>query len=159
MKFQKETFINASPETVFSFHELDDAFERLVPPWESVRLLQRADISKIGSRAVIEQKIFWMIKQAWVAEHTKYDPPRMFEDVQVEGPFKKWIHRHIVVPHESGAVLRDDIDFDPGFSFIGEIGAKLLILPKIESMFDYRHEVTKRWCEEAASASDPGAGI
>lgn len=157
MNFQKETFIDASQETVFSFHELDDAFERLVPPWESVRLLQRADISKVGSQAVIEQKIFGPIKQNWVAEHTKYDPPGMFEDVQVEGPFKKWVHRHIVEPHESGAILRDEIDFDPGFSFLGEIGAKLLILPKIERMFDYRHEVTKTWCEKAASVSDTGA--
>lgn len=148
MKFEKKTFINASAETVFSFHELDDAFERLVPPWEPVTIIQRADISKVGSQAVIEQKIFGLIRQRWVAEHTKYDPPRMFEDVQVEGPFKKWIHRHIVEPKDSGAFLRDEIDFEPGYSFVGEIGARLFILPKIEKMFDYRHNETKKWCEE-----------
>lgn len=147
MEFVKESFIKAAPEIVFGFHELDDAFERLVPPWESVEILQRADISTVGSQAIIEQSIFGLIKQKWVAEHTAYDPPNMFEDTQVSGPFKKWVHKHHVIPQNDGALLRDEIEFDPGFSFIGELGAKLVILPKIEKMFEYRHKVTKEWCE------------
>lgn len=55
MRFEKETFIAAPPERVWQFHELPDAFERLVPPWENAKIIQRADISKIGSRAIIEQ--------------------------------------------------------------------------------------------------------
>lgn len=153
MNFEKETFIEAPQETVFAFHELDDAFERLVPPWEPVSIIQRADISQVGSQAIIEQKIFGLIRQKWVAEHTKYDPPNMFEDVQISGPFKKWIHRHIVEASGKGAVLRDEIEFDPGYSFVGEIGAKLVIFPKLEKMFEYRHQETKKWCEGAKASN------
>ena len=98
MEFVKESFINAPPEVVFAFHELEDAFERLVPPWESVKIIQKADISKVGSQAILEQSIFGLIKQKWIAEHTAYDPPNMFEDTQVSGPFKKWVHKHHVIP-------------------------------------------------------------
>jgi ligand-binding SRPBCC domain-containing protein len=148
MKFVKETIIKAPPARVFAFHELADAFERLVPPWENAKIIQKADISKIGSRAIVEQKIFGLIPARWVAEHTKYEPPHMFEDVQISGPFAKWRHQHIVLPHADGAMLRDEIEYEPPLSILGALAAPVFIVPKIEKMFDYRHEVTRKWCEE-----------
>ena len=81
MQFIKESIIKAAPEKVLAFHELPDAIERLIPPWENAKIIQKADISVIGSQAIIEQKIFGLIPSRWVAEHTKYDPPKMFEDI------------------------------------------------------------------------------
>lgn len=148
MKFVKESVIKAPPEKVFAFHELPDAFERLIPPWENVRVIQKADISKIGSRAIIEMKVLGIFPARWIAEHTKYDPPRLFEDIQISGPFKSWRHDHHILPHESGAILRDEVHYEPPMSFLGEIAAPLVIIPKLEKMFAYRHEVTRKWCEE-----------
>jgi ligand-binding SRPBCC domain-containing protein len=151
--FKKETVIKATPERVFAFHQLPDAFERLVPPFEDAKVIQKADISVIGSRAIIETKIFGLVPAKWVAEHTAYDPPRYFEDVQISGPFKSWKHGHFIDPHPDGAVLRDEIEFEPPMSFIGDLAAPLFILPRIEKMFEYRHKVTKEWCENAEARS------
>lgn len=148
MKFIKESVIKASPERVFSFHELPDAIERLIPPWENAVIIQKADVSKVGSQAIIEQKIFGIVPSRWVAEHTAYDPPRMFEDIQMSGPFKSWRHQHIVKPHPDGALLRDEIDLEPPLSVFGKLAAPLLIIPRIEKMFEYRHQVTREWCED-----------
>jgi ligand-binding SRPBCC domain-containing protein len=150
MRFVKESVIRCSPERVWEFHEMPDAFERLVPPWEKSKVIQLADISKIGSRTIIEGKLFGPFKTRWVAEHTAYDPPRMFEDVQISGPFRSWRHRHIIEPHPEGAVLRDEIDFEPPGSIFGISVAPMLIIPRIEKMFEYRHKVTRAWCERSA---------
>ncbi len=147
MKFIKESIIKGAPEKVFAFHLLPDAFERLSPPWEKVKIVQLANITKVGSQAIIEVKLFGIIPTRWVAEHTKYDPPKMFEDVQISGPFAKWRHQHIVLAHEDGAILRDEIDYEPPFWIFGQIAAPFAVVPKLEKMFDYRHEVTKKWCE------------
>lgn len=147
MLFSKESIIHAAPVRVFAFHELPDAFSRLVPPWEDATIVQKADISVIGSQAIIETKILGLIPARWVAEHTAYDPPRYFEDVQISGPFKSWAHRHIIEPHGDGAMLRDEIEYELPMSFIGAVAAQIFIIPKIEKMFEYRHEVTKKWCE------------
>lgn len=152
MKFVKESIIRAAPERVFSFHQLPDAFERLIPPWEKVKVLQKADISQIGSRTIIEAKLFRLFRTRWVAEHTRYEPPRMFEDVQVSGPFKSWRHQHIVLPHEEGAVLVDEIDFEPPGSIFGKSVAPFFVVSKLEKMFAYRHEVTRQWCESASNS-------
>lgn len=148
MKFVKESIIKATPEKVFAFHELPDAIERLIPPWENAEVIQKADISKIGSQAIIEQKIFGLIPSRWVAEHINYDPPNMFEDIQVSGPFKRWRHRHLFRSHADGAILRDEIEYEPPLAFLGMIATPFLITPKLDKMFDYRHKVTKEWCEK-----------
>jgi ligand-binding SRPBCC domain-containing protein len=147
MKFVKESIIQAPPERVFAFHELPDAIERLIPPWEKAKIIQKADISKIGSQAIIEQKIFGFIPSRWVAEHTAYSPPYLFEDTQISGPFASWKHKHIIEPNAQGAVLRDEIEFEPPLGILGQLAAPFAILPKLRKMFEYRHEVTKKWCE------------
>lgn len=153
MRFVYESVIRATPERVFGFHELPDAFERLMPPWEKAAILQKADISQIGSRAIVETRIFGLVRARWVAEHTAYDPPRMFEDVQISGPFAFWRHRHIVEPHGSGSVLRDEIEYEPPMSLLGRLAAPYVVVPKLEKMFEYRHGVTREWCESGSAES------
>lgn len=147
MQFVKETVIHASPQAVFAFHQRADAFEMLIPPWEKARIIERADISVIGSRAIIETRLFGLVPVRWVAEHTAFDPPRMFEDVQISGPFSSWRHKHIVLPHLEGAMLRDEIEFEPPMSVLGKLAAPFAIVPKLEKMFGYRHQVTKEAVE------------
>jgi len=145
--FSKESVIRATPERVFAFHELPDAILRLMPPWESGRVVQRADISQLGSEAIIETKIFGLLPARWVARHTAYDPPRMFEDVQISGPFRRWRHRHLIEPHPDGATLRDEIEYEPPLNFLGRLATPLLITPRLRKLFDYRHYITRDWCE------------
>jgi ligand-binding SRPBCC domain-containing protein len=148
MRFTKESVIAAPPDRVFAFHLLPDALERLIPPWEHVTVTQKADISVVGSRAIIEIKVFGPITQRWVAEHTVYDPPRLFEDIQVSGPFKSWRHRHIFELHRDGTLLRDEIEFVPPFGPLGEMVAGAMIVSKLKKMFDHRHKVTRQWCKQ-----------
>jgi ligand-binding SRPBCC domain-containing protein len=77
-----------------------------------------------------------------------YDPPRRFEDVQVKGPFREWRHRHLVIPDGDGAKLRDEIDYLVPLGWLGRALAGSFIEQRLQRMFDYRHDVTRRWCEE-----------
>jgi ligand-binding SRPBCC domain-containing protein len=149
MRFVKESYIAAAPERVFAFHEMPDALARLIPPWERVRVVEAAQSLLPGSRAVIETRLFGLWPVRWVAEHTAYEPPRMFEDVQASGPFKTWRHRHTIEPRGAGALLRDEIEFEPPLGPVGRMAAPLLVLPRLRRMFDYRHRVTREWCESA----------
>lgn len=148
MNFIKESLIHAPPERVFAFHELPDVFARLMPPWENSRIIQSAPNLLPGATAIIETRILGLIPQRWVARHTLYEPPRMFEDVQVEGPFHSWRHRHLILPHAAGATLRDEIEYEPPLGPLGRLAAPLLIEPRLRRLFAHRHRVTREWCEE-----------
>lgn len=147
MLFVKESRIRASPERVFGFHEQQNALELLLPPWESARVIQSAKISEVGTRAIVETRIFGPITMRWIAEHTIYDPPRVFEDIQIKGPFRSWRHRHLILPHAEGAILKDEIEYEPSLGFLGRALAPLLIENRLRKLFEYRHQVTREWCE------------
>jgi ligand-binding SRPBCC domain-containing protein len=150
LRFLHESLINAAPERVFAFHELPDALARLTPPWERARVLRAAASLRPGEVAVVETRILGLVPVRWVAEHTVYDPPRMFEDVQREGPFRSWRHRHVVEPHGDGARLRDDIEYEMPLGPLGRAAAPLLVTPRLRRLFHYRHRVTREWCERHA---------
>jgi ligand-binding SRPBCC domain-containing protein len=147
LRFIKESVIRATPERVFAFHELPDAFRRLLPTWENSRIVEAASSLEVGTRTIIETKLFGFYAVRWVALHTAYDPPHMFEDVQLEGPFETWRHRHIVKPHEWGAVLRDEIEYETPLSIFGRLGAPFFVRPRLKKLFDYRHQVIRQWAE------------
>jgi ligand-binding SRPBCC domain-containing protein len=160
MMFVKESVIRASPERVFAFHELPDALRRLTPPWERARVLEHASSLRVGARAVVETRIFGVVPVRWVALHTAYEPPRMFEDVQVSGPFRSWRHRHTVEPHAGGALLRDEVEYEPPLAGLGRALAPLLVEPRLRRLFEYRHAVTREWCEDGqASAATVNQGV
>lgn len=74
----------------------------------------------------------------------------MFEDVQLSGPFSSWVHKHLIEAHENGSSLRDEIDFEPPLGPLGKMAAPFLIEPRLRRLFDYRHRVTREWCERVA---------
>lgn len=159
MIFTKESFIRASAERVFAFHELPDALGRLTPPWEKARVVESAPSLRPGARAVVETRVFGLLPVRWVAEHTLYDPPRRFEDVQLRGPFRRWRHTHIVEPRGDGAVLRDVIDYEPPLGALGALLAPALVEPRLRRLFDYRHRVTREWCEGSGTQMALSTGM
>ncbi len=152
MQFIAETIIRTTPERLFAFHELPDALARLTPPWEHSRIVQSAVSLRPGSRTVVDVRVAPLVWIRTEALHTVYDPPRLFEDELVKGPFRRWRHRHVIAPDGAGSRLTDSIEFEPPLGVAGRWVAPWLILPRLRRLFAYRHEVTRVWCEQVTSA-------
>ncbi len=154
MQFVKESRIAASPDRVFAFHESPGALQRLTPPWEKVTVESGGNSIRVGARVVLVTKL-GPIPLRWVAEHTTYEPPHLFADRQVSGPFARWEHRHEFLDDgEGGTILRDSVDYDPPLGALGRLFGGSFIRSKLAKMFDYRHEATRRIVE---SGDFPGA--
>jgi len=143
VQFVKESFMPATVEEVFAFHERPDAFELLQPPWDPVDILQAPTGLEVGTRVKLRSKVgpFWV---DIVAEHVVYEKNRRFEDVMVKGPFAKWHHKHLFFPHDGGCRLRDEIAYEPPLGVLGRIANPIAVRPRLQRMFDFRHEVTLR---------------
>ena len=76
-----------------------------------------------------------------------YQPPHLFEDVQIKGPFRSWRHRHIINAHPEGATLLDEIEYEPPLGPLGKLVAGWLVEPRLRKLFEYRHQVTRQACE------------
>ena len=92
------------------------------------------------------------VRQTWVARITEFEWNRLFADIQVRGPFKSWTHRHEVTPAVrngvAGTVVRDRIQYEIGFSFLGQIAQTLFVRHQMRATFAYRHAVLEKLLRE-----------
>lgn len=144
----KKTRIAASAARVFAFHEAPDAFARLQPPWQESQVILPPVSLAVGTRVILRTKIgpFW---QTIESEHTEYQQGRMFADCMVKGPFRYWLHRHIVEPMGAKeCTLTDDITYTLPLGVIGDFFGGDFARRELERLFEFRHQVTRQICEE-----------
>ncbi|HEU5118902.1 MAG TPA: SRPBCC family protein [Isosphaeraceae bacterium] len=151
MKFIKESHLSASPSTVFAFHESPGALQRLTPPGEKLQVVEGGHSLKPGSRVVLRMSL-GPFPITWVAEHVDYDPPHLFSDRQISGPFASWYHKHqFLDAPQGGTILRDEVDFSPPLGILGRFLGGWLLRRKLQTMFDFRHDQTRRILESGDS--------
>jgi len=144
--FKYSSIIHAPVEVVWDFHKRPDILQVLTPPWQPVEILRREGGLEIG--AISEFRIgFGLMSVRWVAVHTEYKPYELFTDEQQEGIVESWVHRHQFVAENGHTRLTDAI----AFSLPGGILAEQILQnwghSRLQDMFDYRHQVTKKECE------------
>jgi uncharacterized protein (TIGR01777 family) len=131
----------APADVVFAWHERPGALERLTPPWQRVRVLERSGGIRDGGRLTLEVRAGPFARR-WVAVHRDYEAGRRFADEQVEGPFARWVHVHRVEPAgEGAAVLEDRVDYALPLGAIGELAGGRRVRAGLRRVFTYRHRL------------------
>jgi len=143
-----------SAAELYAWHARSGAFERLLPPWERVKLVGLAARITNGARQTMELSVGPLTKR-WVAEITDVEPGTSFRDVQLSGPFARWEHRHAMEARGSDASrLRDQIEYRLPAGFVGRTVAGGFVRKSVERMFAYRHRITERDLRRHAEAGD-----
>ena len=140
--FTEKTRINAPVEEVFKWHSRPGALERLSPPWDPVRVIERKGGIESGARVVLEMKA-GPFSYKWTAEHTDYEENRFFRDRQVRGPFSRWVHTHSFEPDgPESSFFEDRIDYSLPFYPFGKLLGGAFVKAQLARIFKYRHAVT-----------------
>ena len=84
---------------------------RIQPPFPRVRLVSGSPQTREGDLQEFELS-FGPLRRSWAARITRVVKDRGFEDVQVEGPFRRWRHQHLIIADGEGSRLSDRIDFE-----------------------------------------------
>ncbi|MGH7630290.1 MAG: TIGR01777 family oxidoreductase [Gemmatimonadales bacterium] len=135
---ERSTVVPFSSEEVYAWHARPGAFERLVPPWERIEIVERTGGVETGARTVVRLKA-GPASVRWAAVHRDHVPGRRFVDEQVEGPFAHWVHTHEFAPEGSGCRVSDRIEYAPPFGLAGAAADLWLIRPRIDRLLTYRH--------------------
>ena len=140
--FSRTAQLPVAADEAFAWHARPGAFERLVPPWEDVTVLHSSGGIESGARVELLTKV-GPFRSRWDCEHRDCKPGREFNDVQLDGPFASWHHRHGFNPvDDETCELQDEIRYALPGGAIGRMLGGGFVQGKLQRVFDYRHATT-----------------
>ena len=74
----------------------------------------------------------------WVSRIERWEPGRTFVDVQVEGPYRTWHHRHEFRPTGDGTLVHDHVRYALPLGPLGELAHVAFDERDLARIFNYR---------------------
>jgi uncharacterized protein len=137
--YERRTVLPVSAEAAFAWHGRDGAFERLAPPWQDVRIVERKGTIRDGDRTTIELRS-GPFRRRWVAVHEGFHEGVVFGDRQERGPFHDWHHEHRFHGRDDGgSELEDAIVFQLPLGPAGRAVAGRYVDAQLDRVFAFRH--------------------
>jgi ligand-binding SRPBCC domain-containing protein len=165
---QFEQWVPVSIERVFLFFANPRNLPRIMPPQNGTELVRlklvpppafpavsaavtdSTPLAGIGSEIVTSFRVipFLHFRAKWTAVITEFEWNHHFADIQKKGPFKRFHHRHELREETRdrlrGTVVRDVIEYDLGFGWLGEIAQKLFVSRQLKETFEYRQKALEK---------------
>jgi ligand-binding SRPBCC domain-containing protein len=163
-RIQFEQWVPAPIEQVFLFFSNPGNLPRIMPPQTGTELIllrlvpppgipeeratitDRPPLAGAGSEIITSFRLipFLPFRARWIALITEFEWNHHFADVQKQGPFKSFVHRHElkgeIRGQVNGTVVRDVIDYEVGFGWLGNLANKFFIRRQFQSTFEYRQK-------------------
>jgi ligand-binding SRPBCC domain-containing protein len=130
------------PAELFAFHMDLGNLARISPPFPPVSIDGASGSAAVGDRQQIWFH-FGPLRYRWVAHVTAVRAPSLLEDVQEDGPFRRWRHQHRIRPDGNGSRLTDAVVFEFFPSPVGPFLDWIAVRPALALMFRWRHWRTR----------------
>jgi ligand-binding SRPBCC domain-containing protein len=135
--FERSTTIPRPPAEVFEFLSRPANLTQMTPPDLNLRLVEGPERLFLGAQMVLQTRR-WGFAQRIVSKITAFEPNRLFTDEQIEGPFKKFAHSHVLDEVPGGTRMTDRIDFEAPGGVLGLVFTQDAIEGELEELFEYR---------------------
>ena len=151
-EFQSELWLPLPPAELFPFFADAANLDAITPPWLHFHIVTPPPI-QMKAGALIDYRLRVRgLPLRWRTRINVWQPPHRFEDEQLRGPYRQWIHEHTFEPRDGGTLARDVVRYAVPFDFLAH---RLLVRPDIEQIFRFRSEaLRKRFARTAKSACD-----
>jgi uncharacterized protein (TIGR01777 family) len=139
--FSRSLRVPVPVRDLFAWHERPGAFERLAPPWQTVRVLARQGGIRDGATVTLEVRALG-VPTRWHITHRNFVPDAQFVDEMRGGPFARWVHTHAFAAEGAMASRLDDtIAYALPLDGLGDLVAGGFVRTTLERTFRYRHAV------------------
>lgn len=124
-------------EHVFDFFSEARNLEELAPPWLRFQVLTPEPIEMREGQKIDYKLRLRGIPLRWQSEITTWDPPRLFVDEQVRGPYRLWVHEHRFDERDGGTLAEDYVRYAV---LGGWIADRIAVRRDIRKIFQYRRD-------------------
>ena len=155
--------VPAPIERVWAFFSRPENLGRITP--SSMGFVMKAPVTDLGDGSLIDYTIRPLlgIPAGWRSRIEGWNPPFGFRDVQLKGPYKRWVHTHTLTAVDGGTRVDDVVEYQLPLGPLGRLAHGWLVRPELERIFAYRRyavdAVFEPVTDEARAAAKPGATL
>lgn len=140
-EYQCELWLPLPPEKLFPFFGDASNLDALTPPWLHFHIVTPTPIV-MQEGALIDYRLRVRgVPLRWRTRINVWQPPHRFEDEQLRGPYRQWIHEHTFESRDGGTLARDHVRYAAPMDFLTH---RWLVRPDIERIFQYRTEALRK---------------
>jgi ligand-binding SRPBCC domain-containing protein len=137
--FEHVTTLAAAPEQVFDFLTRPANLARVSTPPPHVELVESPERLAAGARFVVRIRQYGLSRLV-VSRVSWFEEGRGFTDEQVDGPFRMWVHTHLVAAVPGGTAMTDRIAFAPPRGILGLFLTEARMMRLLRGQFAARGE-------------------
>jgi ligand-binding SRPBCC domain-containing protein len=131
--------VDRSLGETFAFFEDPRNLSRITPDW--LRFTIKTAGVEMRRGAEIDYTIRWLgLPMKWRTLITGYEPPHSFEDSQIKGPYRLWVHRHTFEAAGQGTLVRDSVRYSLPLGGLGLLTHAIAVRRQLEGIFVYRQK-------------------
>ncbi len=141
---RRRQFIPRPIDRVFAFFQAPENLGKITPSSMRFTILTPLPFSIHKGRLIDYIIRLSGVPMHWRTLISEYQPPNMFVDEQLKGPYLMWHHTHAFMEVGGGTMMTDRVRYVLPFGIIGDLVHRIYIRKQLEYIFDYRREVLAR---------------
>jgi ligand-binding SRPBCC domain-containing protein len=157
-------FIPRPRDEVFAFFARPENLQSLTPAFLHFAFLTPSPIPMHPGARIDYRLRLWGVPVRWATQIERFEPPYLFTDIQLRGPYRRWHHTHEFHEAEGGTEMRDRVEYEMPLGPVGLLAHRLFVRRSVEEIFAFRQQkVAELWPEIATrpdlppAARNPGA--
>ncbi len=141
----REQTLPGTPAAVFAFFAEAANLEAITPPWLRFRVVTPSPIEMAVGTEIAYRLRLHGVPVRWRTRIEAFDPPHVFVDAQVSGPYRLWHHTHVFEPDgRGGTLMRDRVRYALPLGPLGAIAHFAFVRRDLRRIFDFRQQAVAR---------------
>jgi ligand-binding SRPBCC domain-containing protein len=134
----------APRDEVFAFFAAAENLQLITPRELGFEIVTPAPI-RMAEGTLIEYRLhLFGVPIPWKTRISCWQPPFLFQDEQLRGPYRRWVHTHTFEDHSSGGTdVRDRVEYELPFWPFGEVAYPIVRL-QLQRIFQFRKQALEQ---------------
>ena len=130
----------APRDEVFAFFAAAENLQAITPPDLGFTIVTPGPV-RMAEGVLIDYRLrLFGAPFSWTTRISRWEPPSMFQDEQLRGPYRRWVHTHMFSDTpEGGTLVHDRVEYDLPFWPFGEL-ASPLVRWQLQRIFGFRRQ-------------------